>query len=140
MSLILGLLSYIPGFLNLATSITTTVFNAKVQMYQARTGATRDVAVAAITAEVTNNQTKVSWIMALASNPVMLFIVFGFAMPWIIYEWKVVVYDNVWAHWGAYFTPPIAGNVGDWAGLILSGIFVTSGGIGLAHAIVNRKD
>lgn len=140
MSILFGLLSYIPGFLNLATAITNKAFDSRVAMYQAKTGATRDVAIAAITATVTNNQTKVSWIAALAQNPMMMMIVVGFALPWIIYEWKVVVYDNVWQYWGKFYTPPIGGEVGKWAGVILGGIFITGGGLGIAHAMIKRKD
>ena len=139
MSLIFGLLSYIPGFLSLATAITNKAFDSKVAMYQARTGAARDVAVATIQAEVANNQTKVNWIVALASNPVMLFIVVGFAMPFIIYEWQAIVWDKVIMK-GTTSTDFIEGPLADWAKIILTGIFVTSTGMGVAHAFLNRKD
>lgn len=139
MTVLLGLLTYIPGLLNLIGTLQKNWFDARVQLYQVRMGTTRDVAIAAINAEVTNNQTKVNWILALAQNPIMMMIVVGFALPWIILEWKVVVYDNVWAHWGEYYTPEIKSNVGDWAGIILTGIFVSGTGIGVAHAFLNRS-
>jgi len=132
-------LGMIPGIASIVSAITTAWFNSKVQIYQAKTGCMRDVAVAAIQAEVQNNQAKVSWITALASNPVMMFIVVGFAMPFIIYEWQAIVYDKVWMH-GTTSTDPITGPLADWASIILSGIFITSTGIGVAHAVINRKD
>jgi len=138
-SALYGLLTYIPGVLSLLTALQKSWFDAKVAIYQARTGAAKDVAIAAITAEVTNNQTKVNWIVALASNPVMMFIVFGFAMPFIIYEWQAIVYDKVWMH-GATKTDYIDGPLAEWAHIILTGIFVTSTGIGVAHAFISKKD
>lgn len=140
MSVILGLLSYIPGFLTFATAITNKAFDTKVALYQAKTGAARDVAVAAITAAVTTDQAKAGWIAALAQNPIMMGIVVGFALPPIIYEWKVIVYDNVWAYWGKYYTPAIGGSVADWATTILYGIFLTGGGLGIAHAWLKKDD
>jgi hypothetical protein len=81
----------------------------------------------------------VNWLTAIASNPVLLFIVLGFAMPYIIYEWQCIVYDTVWMH-GETHTNPITGNLADWGNIILSGIFITSTGVGIAHTIINKKD
>jgi len=137
LSLIATFLGMIPGLASVVQGISAAWFNSKVQIYQAKTGLARDAVVAILQAEVANNQTKVSWITAIASNPVMLFIVWGFAMPFIIYEWQAIAYDKVWMH-GATTTDPITGPLADWAQTILGGIFVTSTGIGVAHAIVNR--
>lgn len=139
MTLLLGLLSYIPGLMSLVSSITTAAFNAKVQMYQARTGASRDVAIQVLQAQVADNQTKVGWLKVIASSPVLLVIVFGFAAPFIIFEWKCVVYDIVWMH-GTTMTDPIRGQIADWATTIIGGIFVTSTGIGVAHAIISKNE
>ncbi len=55
----------------------------------------------------------------------------------------MIVWDNI-VHkffWGVYgYTPPIGGDVGTWANIILGGIFVTSTGMGITSAILNRKD
>lgn len=140
MTFILGLLAYIPGLMSLVTTVTNKWFDTKVQMYQTRWNTTRDVAVEAIRADAAIQSAKVNWIVALAQNPVMMMIVVGYSLPWIILEWKVIVYDNVWAHWGTYMTDPVRGNLGDWGGMIISGIFITSGGLGIAHAWFNKKD
>ncbi len=137
---IVSFLHLIPGFTSLASSVVSTVYNSKVAMYQARWGVTRDVAVAAIQGAAQDNQTKVSWLQAVAQSPFLMFVVGGFATPWIILEWKVIVYDNVWAHWGQYMTDPVKGVIGDWGGIIITGIFITTGGLGLAHAVINKKD
>ncbi len=131
-------LGLIPGISSLVSSFTSAWFNSKVEMYVAKTGLERAVAVSAIQAEVGNNHAKIGWIEALAKNPVMLFIVVGFAMPFIIYEWKAIAYDKVWMD-GLTKTDPITGPLADWATIILSGIFVTSTGIGIAHTIINRN-
>lgn len=136
-----ALLNLIPGISSLVQTITTAWFNSKVQMYQSKTGRDRDVAIQAIQAEVENNHSKVGWITALAGNPVMMFVVVGFSLPWIVYEWKVVIWDNIiclWLYGVTGFTPTIKGLVADWAGVILGGIFITSTGVGIAHMVINK--
>jgi hypothetical protein len=53
---ILAFLQLIPGVLTASQFIVGKVFDSRVSMYQARWGVTRDVAVAAIQAEATNNR------------------------------------------------------------------------------------
>lgn len=133
----MALIGAIPVLGQIVTSIMTSFFNARVNMYTARTGVSRDVAVAAIQAQIADNQAKAGWITALASNPIMMLIVVGFALPFIVFEWKCVVIDIVWMG-GTTSTPPIKGQLADWANVILGGIFISSTGMGVAHAIVNR--
>jgi hypothetical protein len=128
----------LPALMNGFTAFTSKYFDVKLKMYTARIGGDVTAAKAMLLAEVQNNQTKVGWLQAIASNPVLLFIVLGFAMPYIIFEWKCIVYDIVWMH-GTTSTDPIKGQLADWANIILSGIFVTSAGIGAVHAWINRK-
>lgn len=135
---ILAFFQAVPSIMNGFNAFTAKYFDVKLQMYTARVGGDVAVAKAMLLAEVQNNQTKVNWLLAIASNPVLLFIVLGFAMPFIIFEWKCVVYDNVWMH-GATSTDPIRGQIADWADTIIKGIFVTSTGIGVAHTWINRK-
>jgi len=135
---VLGLLSYIPGVMKLATTIATKWMDTRAQMYAARWGVTRDVAIAAIQAEATNNQAKVSWLQVVASSPVLAFVVVGFAFPFIFYLNKTIVWDTCL---GLGTTPPLRYDLlTEWGTTIIGGIFITSGGVGIAHAIVNRKD
>jgi hypothetical protein len=137
------LLGMIPGIAQVVQFIAGKWMDSKVAMYQTRMGVTREVAVQAIQAEVTNNQTKVNWLNAIAHSRFLQFIVGGFAGPWIIYGWKVIVWDNI-VHkfiWGVYgFTPPITGLVGSWAAIILGGIFVTTTGMGLTSTLMSRLE
>lgn len=137
---ILAFLNIIPGVATAVQAIVGKVYDSKVAMYAARWGVTKDVAVAAIQAEAAMASAKVGWLQAVASSPFLMFIVGGFATPWIILEWKVIVYDNVWQHWGTFFTDPVRGAIGDWGSTIITGIFITTGGLGIAHAVLNKKD
>ena len=137
-SFIMSLFSLIPGFTALAQFVVGKVYDSKVAMYTARWGVTRDVAVAAIQAEATTNQAKVGWIQAVAASPVMSFVVVGFAFPFIFYLNKVIVWDLCL---GLGSTPVLKyALLTDWGGVIIGGIFLTTGGVGIAHAIINRRD
>ncbi len=143
MTIIMTLLGMIPGVASVVQFIAGKWMDSKVSMYQARMGVTKDVAVAAINAEAENNKTKVSWLQAVASSPFLMFIVGGFALPLIVHMNKAYVWDNI-IHkfiWGTYgFTPPMTGYILEWGGIIIGGIFVTSTGMGITHAIINRKE
>lgn len=143
MSLIMTVLGMIPGLSSLIQFVVGKYMDSKVAMYQTRWGVTKDVAIAAINEEAENNKTKVNWLNAVANSRFLQVIVGGFAGPWIIYGWKVIVWDNI-VHkffWGVYgFTPAIGGEVGTWAGVILGGIFVTTTGMNITHALINRKE
>lgn len=137
-SAVLALLHLIPGFTNLAQFVVGKVYDSKVAMYQARWGTTRDVAVAAVQAEAASNQAKAGWMQAVASSPVLSFVVVGFAFPFIFYLNKVIVWD-LCLGWGT--TPMLKYELlTDWGGLIIGGIFITSGSVGIVHAVLNRKD
>lgn len=141
-SALLIFLRMIPGVGGIIERITGKWLDTKVQMYETRWGVTRDVAVAAIRGEAAANEAKIGWLKAVASSRFLQLIVGGFAGPWIIYGWKVIVWDNI-IHkffWDTYgFTPPIGGLVGDWANIILTGIFVTSTGMGLTAMVINKS-
>ncbi len=135
---IMGFLHLLPGFTALAQFIVGKVYDSKVKMYAARWGTTRDIAVAAIQAEAVTNQAKVGWMQAVAASPVLSFVVVGFAFPFIYYLNKVIVWD-LCLGWGT--TPVLKyALLSDWGGVIIGGIFLTTGGIGLAHAVINKKD
>ena len=141
MTFLLSLLNLIPGVSSLVQFVVGKFLDSKVAMYQTRMCVTKEVAIAAIQAESAANQAKIGWLNAVAGSRFLQVIVLGFAGPWIIYGWKVIVWDNIIHHyfWGEYgFTPPITGLVGEWAGIILGGIFVTSTGMSITTAVLNR--
>lgn len=135
---LMAVLHLIPGFTSLATTFISKHYDSQVAMYQARWGVSRDVAITAIQAMAQDNQTKVSWIQAVSASPVFAIVVLGFALPPIIFEWKVVVIDNVIAYWGKGYTPAIGGEVGIWMGTIITGVFITAGGAGIAHTVFSN--
>lgn len=140
---VLTLLRMIPGIGSLISTITTKWMDTKAQMYAERMGVTKDVAVAAIQASALDNQTKVGWLNAVAGSRFLQFIVGGFAFPLIVYMNKAYVWDNI-IHpmfWDGYgFTPPLTGLVTEWAGVIISGIFVTATGSKIADAVLTKLD
>jgi len=141
MTIIMTLLGMIPGISKLVQFVAGKWMDSKVAMYQTRMGVTRDVALGAIRAEVENNQTKVGWLQAVAGSRFLQFIVGGFAAPLIFFMNKSIVWDNI-IHkffWGTYgYTPPLTGFTAEWAGVIIGGIFVTSTGMGITAAVLNR--
>lgn len=141
MTFLMTLLGMIPGIGSIVQTITTKWFDTKVQLYQARTGATKEIAVAAITAAVSDNQTKVAWLNAVAGSRFLQFIVGGFAFPLIVYMNKAYVWDNI-IHpifWDGYgFTPPLKGLVAEWGGVIIAGIFITSTGAKIADSVISK--
>lgn len=140
-ALAMTLLNMIPGISSLIQFVAGKWMDSKVSMYQARMGVTQAVAVAAINAEVENNRTKVGWLNAVANSKFLMCIVGGFAAPLIFFMNKSILWDNI-IHkffWGTYgYTPPLTGFTAEWAGVIISGIFVTSTGMGLTAAITSR--
>lgn len=110
---ILAFLGALPGLGTAITTITTKLFDAKVRLEMARTGAERDVAIAAIQAQTIQTQ-------AVAASPILSWLVVGFAIPVAAFEWKVVIYDTML---GLGSTPAIHGDVGAWMGTVIAWLF-----------------
>ncbi len=136
LSLLASILGIIPGLTGLATTIATKAFDAKVKMFQAKTGADRDVAVATIRKAAIDSHEGTERLKVIAGSRVLLAIVVGFATPFIIFEWKVVVVDIVLG-WGS--TDPIKGQVADWATTIIGGVFGSTSALALGSMWLNRK-
>jgi len=132
---IMGVLGVIPGLSTLITFVVGKIYDAKIQLTTARIGGDVNVATSLVNAAVIGDQTRVAGLQVLASSKVMLAIVAGFALPWIIYEWKVVVWDNV-LNLGS--TAPIRGNVGEWAGTIITCIFGSGTIMSVGHMYFHR--
>jgi|ERR1035437_9219904 hypothetical protein len=123
--MITGILAFfqaVPAIMGGINNFTSAYFNAKVQLTAARIGGDVEVVRAMLTATGIEAQSRVEGLKVIAGSKVLLFLVFAFAMPWVLYEWRVVVWDNV-IMLGTTSTPPIKGEVGSWATTIISCLF-----------------
>lgn len=140
---ILAFFQAIPAITGGISAFTTAYYDAKVQIVKARVGGDVEVAKQLVTGIVAEGQTRVEFLKVVSQSKFLMFIVGGFALPWIVYEWKVVLWDNMlhFTLYGVYgFTPTIKGLVADWAGLILGGIFGTGGVMAIGQMYFNRKE
>lgn len=129
----------IPGIAKIVEALTNSYFNAKVTMTTARIGGDVNVARALIQASAQSEATGVERLKVLSGSWPLVMLVVGFALPWIIYEWKVVVWDVVFAHYTHGTTDVIRGNVGDWAGVIIASLFGSSTVLAAGHMYFNRN-
>jgi hypothetical protein len=140
---ILAFFQAIPALVGGFEAFTKAFYDAKVKITTARIGGDVDVAKQLVSGIVVEGQVRVDFLRVVSQSKFLMFIVGGFAVPWIIYEWKVVVWDNIVCKWvmGVYgFTPPIEGTVGTWAGIILAGIFGTGGVMAIGQMYFNRRE
>jgi hypothetical protein len=140
---ILAFFQVIPAITGGLSKWTEAYYNAKVQITKARVGGDERVARQLVTGIVAEGQTRVEFLKVVGQSKFMMFIVGGFALPWMIYQGKVVLYDNIIspALFGVYgFTPPIGGTVGEWAGWIIGGIFGTGGVMAAGQLFFNRRE
>jgi hypothetical protein len=108
-----ALLGLIPGLSSLVAGVSKAYFDQKVRIYQAKTGATRDVAVAAIQA---SGSIATRWWFVAAIIPL-------WAFPFIVMDWKIVLYDVLWMN-GQASTPALRGTL-DWVHVtIVASLFV----------------
>ena len=133
---LLALINAIPGISALVNGVVKSVFDAKVQIVQAKTGADRDTAVALAKSAATEAHERTAALGIIASNPLLTCLVVAFAGPLVIYIWKVVVWDIVL---GLGTTDPIRGQVADWANTIIWSIFGSTGVAALGKMYFARK-
>lgn len=125
----MAILALIPGLSTLVSGITTAYFNAKVRLVQARIGGDRDVATKMVQGAAAADHENTNRLGIIASNKFLTFMLIGFALPWIGYEWKVVVWDNILSPWflgHEGYTSAIGGSVGEWATTIIGFLFGSS--------------
>lgn len=140
---ILAFFQAIPALMGGINHFTDTFYNAKVAITSARIGGDVTVAKQLVTGIVAEGQVRVSFLDTVSHSKFLQWIVGGFAGPWIIYGWKVIVWDNIvcFAIWGvAGFTPAIKGEVATWAPIVLTGIFGTGSVMALGQMFYNRKE
>lgn len=149
---IIAFISAIPAITGGITSFTQAYYDAKVQIVKARVGGDVDVAKQIVTGIVAQDQTRVEFLKVVSQSKFLMFLVGGFAVPWMVYQAKVVLYDNVIVPlffscarpdaWGQCYgyTAPIGGTVGEWAGVIIAGIFGTGSVMAVGQMFFNRRE
>jgi hypothetical protein len=139
---ILAFFQAVPAIMGGINNFTNAYYNAKVQLTTARIGGDVNVAKQLVTGIVAEGQVRVAFLSTVSQSKFLMWLVGGFAAPWIVYEWKVVIWDNIVCKWlyGVYgFTPEITGIVGTWAGVILAGIFGAGTVASVGHMYFNRN-
>lgn len=139
----IAFLQAVPSLVHGFEAFTKAHYDAKVKITTARIGGDVDVAKQIVSGVVTEGQTRVSFLGKVAESRFLQFLVGGFALPWMLYQAKVVAWDNIICLWiyGVYgFTPAIKGTVAEWAGWIIGGIFGTGGAMAIGQMFFNRKE
>lgn len=134
-----GLLTLIPKLLGVFETWTTKVYDAKVAITTAKIGGDKEVAINLVKAAVASDQARVTALQTFAGSRPLMFIVIAFALPFIIFEWKVVVWDNVLQYFTHGNTDPIKGQVADWATTIIGFLFGAATTVALGNMYFNRK-
>src|ERR1700750_2830170 len=117
---ILAFFQAIPAITGGLNNFVAHYYDAKVQITTARIGGDVNVAKQLVSGVVAEGQTRVSFLQAVGQSKFLVFLIGGFATPFMIYVWKIVVFDIV-LNLGS--TDAIRGNVADWGGIIIASIF-----------------
>lgn len=133
----LAFLSLIPGLGQVIQAVLGGMFDAKVRIIQAQTGADRDKAVELLKTAQVEAHERTSALAVIASSQLLTFLVIAFASPLVIFEFKVIVWDIVL---GLGSTDPIRGQVADWANTIIVSIFGTTGAVTIGKMVLGRKE
>lgn len=135
---LLAFFQAVPALVGGVTAFTNKYFDTKVQLTAARLGADTNVIRAAMTAAGVEQQTRVEGLKVIASSKVLLFLVVGFALPYMLYEWQCVVYDKIWMH-GLTKTDPLGGDLSAWATTIITCLFGSGTAVTMTHMYFNRN-
>lgn len=133
---ILAFFQAIPAIAGGINNFTNKYFDAKVQITAARIGGDVTIAKQMVSGVVVEGQTRVEFLKAIGQSKFLMFLIGGFASPFMIYVWKIVVFDIVL---GLGSTDAIRGNVADWGGIIIASIFGSGTVLGVGQMYFNRK-
>lgn len=138
----LALLGLIPGFMSLISGVTSAIFDAKVKIIQAKTGADKDTAVALARAAEIEAHERTAALSIIAGSKPLTFLLLAFAMPLALYWIKCVAYDTVFCDaimgWSCS-TPPLRGQLADWADKIIMACIGGATSLSLGRMYFGRK-
>lgn len=134
---ILAFFQAVPAIAGGINNFTNKYYDAKVQITTARVGGDVEVAKQLVTGVVAEGQTRVSFLNTVGQSKFLMFLIGGFATPFMIYIWKIVVYDIVL---GLGSTDAIKGNVADWGGVIIAALFGSATVASVGHMFFNRRE
>ena len=139
----LAFLQALPAVVHGLEAFSAAYFDAKVKIKTAQIGGNTEVAKQLVSGIVEEGKTRVEFLRVVSQSKFLMFLVGGFAFPWMFYQAKVVMWDKIICKWvlGVYgFTPPVDGTVGDWAGIIIGGIFGAGTVLGVGHMYFSRSN
>lgn len=136
---ILAFFQALPALVQGVEAFTKAHYDAKVRITTARIGGDVTVATQIVSGVVTEGQTRVEFLRVVSQSKFLMFLVGGFALPFMAYVWKVVMWD-ILIMAGTVATDPIRGNVADWGGYIIAGIFGTGGVMAAGQMFFNRRE
>jgi|SRR5712664_3089604 len=136
---ILAFFQAVPAIAGGINNFTNKYYDAKVQITTARIGGDVAVAKQMVSGVVAEGQTRVEFLKTVGQSKFLMFLIGGFATPFMLYVWKIVVYDIIWMA-GTVATDPIKGNVADWGGIIIASIFGSGTVLGVGQMYFNRKE
>ncbi len=141
----LALLGSLPVLGTLIQFVVGKVFDSKVAITQARLGADRDVAVAAVKAAETQAHEDSIKLGIIASNTALTILLIGFSAPILFWFWQVVLWDiTLCPHFDASYgfacnTDPIRGQAADVANTVVYFLFGAPTALGIAKFWFAKK-
>lgn len=144
---LLALFSAIPGVATAISFVFGKKYDAQVAIVQAKTGVNIEKAKQIVSAAATEDHERSTRLATIASNTLMTFLVVGFATPFVIFIWKVVVVDIVVGPGCIWFTKmcwvantdPIRGQVADWGNTIIAALFGSTAAVTIGKMILSKK-
>lgn len=120
---IIAFITALPALSNGITGFLTKYYDVKLEMTKARIGGDTEVAKALVTGVVQEGQVRVSFLHEVAQSKFLMFLMGGFAIPPMLYNAKVIVWDTML---GLGSTPAIHGDVALYMNIVVTGIFGVS--------------